>query len=139
MPSRRKSSIERAATWLHLTLGGSPAWRSSRTVARTPRPARSSARVRPTGPPPTTATSVSMIVVISVLSVEVPRWTASRQAARRQCHRARPDTQLVGLRSNVGIEPEDVVLAVDRPRIGGSSPTPTIVEPLQLHVAQEYL
>src|SRR5215472_11218540 len=40
-PSRRKISIERAETWLHLTFGGSPARRVSVTVTSTPREASS--------------------------------------------------------------------------------------------------
>src|SRR5262245_17653886 len=52
-PSRRKISIERAETWLHLTFGGSPARRVSVTVTSTPREASSIASVSPTGPAPT--------------------------------------------------------------------------------------
>src|ERR1700676_3736554 len=53
--------MERAATWLHLTFGGSPRRRSSSTVTSMPRRARSIASVNPTGPPPTIRTSVSML------------------------------------------------------------------------------
>src|SRR5262245_3010544 len=51
--SRRKISIERAETWLHLTFGGSPARRVSVTVTSTPCEASSIASVSPTGPAPT--------------------------------------------------------------------------------------
>src|SRR5262245_19715404 len=59
-PSRRKISIERADTWLHLTFGGSPARRVSAMVTSMPREARSMASVRPTGPAPTIKTGVSI-------------------------------------------------------------------------------
>ena len=61
-PSWRKRSMVREATWLHFTLGGSLYARSSAMVTRTPRPARSMASVRPTGPAPTMSTSVLMSI-----------------------------------------------------------------------------
>ena len=64
MPSRRKISIERADTWLHLTLGGSPARLISVTITSMPREARSMASVKPTGPPPTISTLVSIAGII---------------------------------------------------------------------------
>src|SRR5690348_13578533 len=65
-PSRRYCSIERAATWLHLTFGASSRARVSTTATSTPRPARSIASVRPTGPAPTTTTSASLVLMQGV-------------------------------------------------------------------------
>src|SRR5262249_8304881 len=66
-PSRRKISIERADTWLHFTLGGSPRLRVSATSTSTPRRARSMASVRPTGPAPTMSTWAESVLLIGVV------------------------------------------------------------------------
>src|SRR6266851_4129076 len=60
-PSRRKISMVRAATWLHLGSGGTARARVSTTVTLIPRHARSIASVRPTGPAPDINTSDSVI------------------------------------------------------------------------------
>src|ERR1700709_905839 len=52
--------MDRAPTWLHLTLGGSPGARLSSTWTEMPRQARSIARVNPTGPPPAISTFVTI-------------------------------------------------------------------------------
>src|SRR3982751_1907998 len=59
----------RAETWLHLTFGGSPRRRVSRTTTLRPRAARSIASVNPTGPAPTIATSASNIRTALMRSV----------------------------------------------------------------------
>ncbi len=58
-PSLRKCSIERGLTCLHLGVEVSGSSRGSTRTTSTPRLPSSWARVRPTGPPPTTTTSVS--------------------------------------------------------------------------------
>src|SRR4051794_39805603 len=66
MPRRRKTSIDRAETWLHLTFGGSPALRISANTTSMPREARSIAAVNPTGPAPTTRTWVCVLCITSL-------------------------------------------------------------------------
>src|SRR3954447_13513281 len=61
MPSRRKISMVRAATWLHFGSGGAAGARVSTTVTSMPRHARSIASVSPTGPAPTIRTLVSFM------------------------------------------------------------------------------
>src|SRR3954453_20355287 len=65
-PSRRNCSIVRAATWLHLTFGGSPRARVSSMTTLRPRAARSIASVRPTGPAPRMRTSASTVLMVCV-------------------------------------------------------------------------
>ena len=56
-PRRRKISMLRAETWLHLGLGGSSRALASATMTEIPRQARSIARVMPTGPAPMITTA----------------------------------------------------------------------------------
>ena len=60
--------MDRAATWLHFTLGGSSRRRCSSTITSMPRQARSIASVVPTGPPPTTSTRVRKRAVMAGIS-----------------------------------------------------------------------
>src|ERR1700761_1619778 len=77
MPSRRKVSMVRAATWLHFGSGGAARARVSATVTLMPRQARSIASVRPTGPAPTISTSHS-------LNSDIASRTSRKDPGRRR-------------------------------------------------------
>src|SRR6266566_5602346 len=120
MPRRRKISMERAEIELHLTLGGSPARRTSATVTSTPRQAKSMASVRPTGPAPTISTSASSMGFIALLAASTLS-TAPDDPGHRAIWTRQTDAASLGLDARLADHPSPFLgfFGNERPELGG--------------------